>query len=417
MAVLCAFGLAVAVSAAQQEGRGAAETGRGEGGRGGRGRGFPPPIGVAPVPLPDGPMVFDTAEQHKIQVSVVTRGLSHPWSLAFLPDGTMLVTERAGRLRVIRNGVLDPQPAAGLPPMHVRGLAGLMDIALHPKFADNKFLYFAYSKAGDKGATLVLGRGRWNGTALVDVKDVFVADAWVTGTGPSDGSFGSRIIFGRDGMLYLTSGDRNIKAGGQNPDDHLGKIMRLRDDGSVPGDNPFAGRNGYRPEIFSLGHRNQQGLAVHPQTGELWSNEQGPNGGDEINVILPGRNYGWPLVSHGRTYAGPRQSEIPWREGMEQPIVVWVPSIAVSGMTFYTGDRFPRWKGNVFVGGLRTGEVPRTGHIERLVFNENGDELRRESLLTELRQRIRDVRQGPDGFLYVLTEEDEAALLKIEPTP
>jgi glucose/arabinose dehydrogenase len=183
----------------------------------------------------------------------------------------------------------------------------------------------------------------------------------------------------------------------------------------VPPDNPFVAKAGYKPEIFSLGHRNQQGLAVHPETGAIWSSEQGPNGGDEINVILPGRNYGWPLVSYGRTYAGPRQSETPWREGMEPPIVYWVPSIATSGMAFYTGDRFPAWKGNVFVGALRTGEIPGTGHLERIVFNGNGEELRRESLLTELHQRIRDVRQGPNGFLYVLTEEDQGALLRIEP--
>jgi glucose/arabinose dehydrogenase len=216
-------------------------------------------------------------------------------------------------------------------------------------------------------------------------------------------------------MMYVTLGDRNVSQGGQNPGDHLGKIVRLKDDGAVPPDNPFVGKAGYKPEIYSLGHRNQQGLAVHPQTGELWETEQGPNGGDEINIILPGKNYGWPLVSFGRTYQGPRQSEIPWKEGMEQPIVFWVPSIATSGMTFYTGDRFPRWKGNVFVGALREGEIPGTGHMERVVFNQAGDELRRESLLTELRQRIRDIRQGPDGFLYVLTEEDQGALLRIEP--
>jgi glucose/arabinose dehydrogenase len=367
------------------------------------------------VPLGDGPFVFDTAEQHKVRVLVVTKGLSHPWSLAFLLDGGVLVTERAARLRVIRNGVLDPKPVAGLPQIHSRGLAGLMDIVLHPKFAENKLVYFAYSKPGDKGATLAVARGRWDGTALADVRDVFVADAWVTGTGPADGSFGSRLLFGRDGMLYVTSGDRNVAAGGQNPNDHLGKILRLRDDGTVPPDNPFVGKAGYKPEIYTLGHRNQQGLALHPETGAIWETEQGPNGGDEINIILPGKNYGWPLVSFGRTYQGPRQSEIPWREGMEQPLVFWVPSIATSGMAFYTGDKFPSWKGNIFVGALRTGEIPGTGHIERVVLNAQGDELRREWLLTELHQRIRDVRQGPDGFLYVLTEEEQGVLLRIEP--
>ncbi len=382
---------------------------------GGRGRGFPPPIGVPPAPLGDGPFVLDTAEQHKVRVVVVAKGLSHPWSLAFLPDGSMLVTERASRLRIIRNGALDQTPVAGLPQIHARGLAGLMDVVLHPRFAENKLLYLAYSKPGEKGATTAVARARWDGSALVDLKDVFVGDAWVTGTGPSDGSFGSRIAFGRDGMMYVTLGDRNVPHGGQNPGDHLGKIVRLRDDGTVPPDNPFVGKAGYQPEIYTLGHRNQQGLAVHPETGALWETEQGPNGGDEINIIEAGKNYGWPLVSFGRTYQGPRQSEIPWKEGMEQPLIFWVPSIATSGMAFYTGDRFPRWKGNVFVGALREGEIPGTGHLERIVFNQQGDELRRESLLSELKQRIRDVRQGPDGLLYVLTEEEEAALLRIEP--
>lgn len=247
------------------------------------------------------------------------------------------------------------------------------------------------------------------------MKDVFVADAWLSGTGPADASFGCRIAFGRDGMMYVALGDRNTPQGGQNPGDHLGKIVRLRDDGTVPPDNPFVGKPGYKPEIYSFGHRNQQGLAVHPETGELWETEQGPNGGDEVNIILSGRNYGWPLVSFGRTYQGPRQSEIPWKEGMEQPLVFWVPSIATSGMAFYTGDRFPAWRGNLFVGALRQGEVPGTGHLERIVFNNNEEELRREQLLTELRQRIRDVRQGPDGLLYVLTDEEQGALLRIEP--
>ena len=357
---------------------------------GGRGRGGFLSIGVPVAPLGDGPFIIDTAEQHKIRVVVMTKALSHPWSIAFLPDGSMLVTERAGRLRIIRNGVLDPQPIAGLPTIHARVLAGLMDVVLHPRFAENKLLYLAYSKPGEKGATTAVARARWDGSAIVDVKDVFVADAWLSGTGPADASFGCRIAFGRDGMMYVALGDRNTPQGGQNPGDHLGKIVRLRDDGTVPPDNPFVGKPGYKPEIYSLGHRNQQGLAVHPETGALWETEQGPNGGDEVNIILPGRNYGWPLV-------------------------FWVPSIATSGMAFYTGDRFPAWRGNVLVGALRQGEIPGTGHIERIVFNNNEEELRRESLLTELRQRIRDIRQGPDGLLYVLTEEEQGALLRIEP--
>jgi glucose/arabinose dehydrogenase len=201
----------------------------------------------------------------------------------------------------------------------------------------------------------------------------------------------------------------------QDPNSDYGKVLRLREDGTIPGDNPFVGRAGYKPEIYTMGHRDQLGLTIHPETGAVYSNENGPNGGDEINLILPGKNYGWPVVSYGRAYDGPRISEVPWREGFEQPLVYWVPSIAISGMTFYTGDRFPSWKGNVFVGGMRYGEIAGTGRLERVVFNAKMEELRRESLLTELHQRIRDVRQGPDGLLYVLTEEEDGALLRIEP--
>jgi glucose/arabinose dehydrogenase len=215
-------------------------------------------------------------------------------------------------------------------------------------------------------------------------------------------------------MLYMATGG-NVERVAQEPGSLRGKILRMRDDGSAPPDNPFIDRAGYRPEIYTLGHRNSLGLMVHPQTGALWNNENGPNGGDEINIILPGRNYGWPVVSFGRDYAGPRVSEHPTQAGMESPIVVWIPSIAVSGMTVYTGDRFPNWKGNVFVGSMRTGEIAGTGHLERIVFNDKTEELRRESLLGEFRQRIRDVRQGPDGYLYLLTDEDDGALLRIEP--
>ena len=362
-------------------------------------------------PLGDGPWTFETHEQRmRIRVSVVTKGLSHPWSLAFLPDGSMLVTERAGRLRIIRNGVLDPNPIAGVPPVHANWLGGLMDIALHPRFSENRIIYLSYSKPGEKNATTALARARFDGTALSDVREIFVADAWA----PGNGSFGSRIVFGRDGMLYMTVGHRAQPARAQDPSQHAGTILRLRDDGTVPDDNPFVGRDGFRPEIYSFGHRNQQGLAVHPETGALWANEQGPNGGDEINVIRPGRNYGWPVVTYGREYDGTLISEKPWREGMEPPLVFWVPQISVSGMAFYTGDRLPSWKGNVFVGAMMTGRIQGTGHLQRIVFNDKGD-LRRESLLADLKQRIRDVREGPDGLLYVLTEEEEGALLRIEP--
>jgi aldose sugar dehydrogenase len=375
------------------------------------------PSGIPTVPLPDKPVVYDTAEGQRIRVVVVTRGLSHPWSLAFLPDpstslgagGNMLVTERTGQLRLIRNGVLDPQPIAGVPAVRAQGLSGLMDIALHPQFAKNRLVYLTYTKPlqGTEN-TLALARGRLEGQALTDVRDVFVASA---GTGGA-----SRIAFARDGTIFMTTGGGGDK-GAQDPNSHAGKVLRLRDDGSAPPDNPFVGRAGYKPEIYSLGHRNSIGLAIHPGTGEPWQNENGPNGGDELNIIKPGKNYGWPIVSYGRTYPGPRQSAIPWQEGFEQPTVFWVPSIAISGLTFYTGDRLAKWKGDVFVGGLRTGEVPGTGHLERILFNEKMEELRRESLLVDLRQRIRDVRQGPDQLLYLLTDADDGAVLRIEPAP
>jgi glucose/arabinose dehydrogenase len=370
-----------------------------------------PEIGVPVPPLGAGPFVIDTAEQHKIRVTVVTRGLSHPWAIAFLPDGNMLVTERPGRLRLIRNGVLDPTPITGVPRVRTDGNGGLMDVALHPQFATNRLVYFTYTKPVENGkGTPSLARGRLEGGALTDVKDLMVPEAYEGNSG-----LNGRVVFGRDGMVYMSTGG-NIAKIAQEPSSLRGKILRLRDDGSVPPDNPFAGRAGYRPEIFTLGHRNTLALIVHPETGALWNNENGPNGGDEINIILPGRNYGWPLVSFGREYPGPRISEHPTLEGMESPLVVWLPQIAAAGMAIYTGDRFPAWRGNVFVGSMRTGGIPGTGHLERIVFNAKTEELRRESMLNELKQRIREVRQGPDGLLYLLTDEDDGAMLRIEPT-
>jgi glucose/arabinose dehydrogenase len=371
------------------------------------------PVGVPVAPLGDGPFILDTAEQHRIRVTVMTKALSHPWSLAFLPDGNMLVTERPGRLRIIRDGKLDAQPIGGVPKVFAVQLAGLMDVALHPKFAENKLVYLTYNKPGEnKTVATALARGRLEGNTLSEVRDIFVAD-WLP---ENANGYNSRIAFGRDGTIFVSNGASNSDSS-QDPHSHRGKIMRLRDDGAVPPDNPFASRSGYRPEIYSMGHRNTLGLIVHPVTGELWNNENGPNGGDEINVILPGRNYGWPVASYGRTYEGPRVSPVPWREGIEQPLVFWVPSIAASGMAIYTADRFQAWKNNAFVGSMRMGEIPGTGHLERIVFNDKMEELRREILLAELRQRIRDVRQGPDGLLYLLTDEDAGAVLRIEPAP
>ena len=347
-----------------------------------------------------------------IRVVPVVTGLSHPWSLAFLPDGNMLVTERDGRLRIVRNGVLDPTPIPGTPKVFARVLGGLLDVALHPRFAENRFVYLSYSKQREDNLTATaLARGVFDGTSLKDVKDIFVANSW----SKSLTNFGGRIAFDREGLLYLTVGERQEQDRAQKPDDHGGKVLRLRDDGTAPPDNPFVGKPGYLPEIYSLGHRSPQGLAMNPATGAIWENEHGPLGGDELNIILPGKNYGWPLVTFGTDYDGTKVSDATWRADLEAPYVYWVPSIAVSGLTFYTGDRFPTWKGNVFVGSMFAGRTRGTGHLQRILINEAGRPINREPILTELRQRIRDVRQGPDGLLYLLTDEDAGMVLRLEP--
>jgi len=371
----------------------------------------------APPPLPQ---TFFSGET-PIRVVPVARGLSHPWSLAFLPDPstslgaggvTMLVTEREGRLRIIRNGVLDPAPIAGVPKVFARVLGGLLDVALHPAFAQNRIVYLSYSKAGENNlSTTALARGRLDGAALTDVKDIFVANTW----SKSNTNYGGRIAFDRAGFLYLTLGERQEQQRAQDIKDHGGKVIRLRDDGSVPPDNPFVGKSGYQPEIYTVGHRSPQGLAMNPATGALWENEHGPLGGDELNILQAGKNYGWPLVTFGTDYDGTKISEATTRADLESPFVYWVPSIAISGLTFYTGDRFPQWKGNVFVGAMFAGRSRGTGHLQRIVINEAGRPINREPLLTELRQRIRDVRQGPDGLLYLLTDEDDGMVLRLEP--
>jgi glucose/arabinose dehydrogenase len=348
------------------------------------------PTGLVVPPLPAGPLYYDTAEGQRIRVVIVTRELEFPWSIAFPADGDLLVTERVGRLRLIRNGELVPEPVAGLPEIVSGGIsAGLFDLALHPDFATNGLLYFTYTKAvPDEGNRLVIGRGRWDGRRLTGVEEIFVTRG---------GS--SRIVFGPDGMLYATAG---------------GNVLRLTPDGDVPDDNPFVGNADVAPEVFTRGHRSSIGLAVHPSRGEIWQSENGPNGGDEINVLEAGGNYGWPAVSLGRDYSGRWQGRFQ-QDGYEDPIVYWTPAIATSGLTFYTGDKLPAWKGDVFVGGLRKGEIPGTGRVERILFNQEMQELRRESLLVDLRQRIRDVRMGPDELLYVLTDAEEGAVLRIEP--
>ena len=363
--------------------------------------------------LPATPMVYDTAEGQKIKVVVVTKALAFPWSLAFLPNGDILVTEREGRLRLIHDGVLDPKPIAGAPMARNLGVSGepgavhgYMDLALHPNFATNHYIYLTYTKPiDDKKQVTAIARMKFENNAVTESKDVFVGDI---GT--------SRIAFGKDGKLYVTT----VAVGGnaaQQLNDLGGKVLRLNDDGSVPPDNPFVKNPGNaKKEVYTLGHRSSLGLAVNPNTGEMWLNENGPNGGDEINILKPGANYGWPIVSYGRSYPGPWQNgKAAGHDGFEPPIVYWMPSIAVSGMAFYTGDKLPKWKGDVFVGSLRTGEIPGTGHLERILFNEKMEELRREYLLFGLGQRIRDVRQSPDGYLYLTTDMQEGAVLRIEP--
>ncbi len=375
-----------------------------------------PPIGVPAPPLGDGPWVFDTAEQHRIRVSVVTKDLSHPWAIAFLPNGDMLITERDGRLRVVSGGVLDPEPIAGVPEVRTDGNGGLMDVALHPEFAENGLVYLTYTKpVGNGMGAPSLARGRLDGHALTGVRDLLVPDYYEGNSG-----LNGRVVFGSDGRVYMSTGGRSqndVENVAQDPMSLRGKVLRLNDDGSVPADNPFVGRDGYRPEIYTLGHRNTLGLIVHPETGMIWQHENGPNGGDELNIIVAGGDYGWQSVSFGRHYTGSRVSEHPTAEAYESPIVVWLPAIAAAGMAVYTGDQFPEWRGNVFVGAMTEGRIPGTGHLQRVVFNERTEEVRRESMLRELRQRIREVRQGPDGLLYLLTDEDDGALLRIEPAP
>jgi aldose sugar dehydrogenase len=369
-----------------------------------------------------GPQVLDV-QGGKIRVVTVATGLVHPWSLAFLPDGrTVLVAERDGRLRVIRDGVLAPEPLWTSPTPRGQGADTLHSVAVHPRFAENSLIYVSYPKQGERGTTLAVARGHLKGSALGDVEEIFVSDSWETG-----GNLAGRMLFGPDGSLYVTIGDRDriccngtddnsLRLKAQDLGNHVGKTLRIRDDGGVPPDNPFVGRAGAKPEIFTYGHRNGYGLAFHPETRELWQAEIGPLGGDEVNILLPGHNYGWPLVSMGRNYTGTLVSDQPWvRPGMDNPRMFWVPSISPSSIMFYTGDKFPRWKNNLFVGALTTRQ------LLRVSFNQPSQAERREGLLVPLRVRIRDVQQSPDGYIYVTTElgsggnAGDGTVLRIEP--
>ena len=379
-----------------------------------------------PVPLPDAPQVLDTTAG-RVRV-VPIKGFEYPWALTFLPNGDMLVTEQSrNTLRLIRGGELDPTPITGLPPAFgsSRRDTASVDVTLHPGFSENRLVYVAYWKpkpGSERLRTAVVVRARLEGYRLLDVEEIFESASW------TDGPSSARILFGPDGTFYLSIGAPGFAESlgettwAQDPDHHGGKILRLNDDGTVPTDNPFVDQPGYKPEIFAVGVRNVIGLTLHPQTGELWETEHGPRGGDEVNIIRAGSNYGWPVITYGRAYSfdldGSKSGLPPptvqpptSAPGMEQPVLYYTPSIAISGMTFYTGDKFPQWRGNLFVGGLRGAQ------LSRIMFTEQGLEQRRQTLLLELRQRIRDVKQGPDGFLYLTTDMQDGTVLRIEPAP
>ncbi len=343
------------------------------------------------------------SEEHSFKVVKVAEGLERPWSLAFLPDGRMLVTEKAGKLRVVKDGKLAGE-VAGVPAVTVHGQGGLHDVVLHPQFEKNGLVYLAYAARGGDGVGTELARGKLSGERLEGVQVLFRQSP----KGSTGNHFGGRIVFDRAGFVYLTLGDRGEMPRAQRPDDHAGSVIRLHDDGRVPKDNPFAGKAGWKPEKFTLGNRNLQGAAIHPRTGELWAHEHGPQGGDEVNVIRAGRNYGWPVITYGVNYViGTRIGEGSRKAGMEQPLHYWVPSIAPSGMAFYTGDKFPKWRGDLFVGALKDQMLVR--------LELDGEKVvREERLLKGEVGRIRDVRMGPDGLLYLL-DESAGALLRLEP--
>ena len=380
-----------------------------------------PQPGIPPGVLSEPGYTFDMAEQHKVRAVVVARGLKHPFAIALLPDGDALVSERGGALRRVRNvgatATVDPHPVAGVPPLTAAFRnGGLHDVVLHPQFAQNGWVYFTFNKAGKQfpsadgkapprtSSIFTLMRARYANGALSDVQELYA--------GSESTPSGSRIAFDGMGFVYVSTGGP-FGPDAQDLGSSYGKVLRLGEDGKVPKDNPFVGRDGAKPEIWSYGHRDHLGLTA--RDGQVFNAEHGPNGGDEVNLILPGRNYGWPRISFGHGYDGSPMVDAPTAPGIELPIIYWTPSIGPSGIQFYSGTKFPAWRGNLFVGSVRRGEIPGTGGLERVVLNDRLQELRRETLLTSLHQRIRDVRQGSDGLLYVLTDEDDGALLRLEP--
>jgi len=353
--------------------------------------------------------LFHPASATSFKVETVVSGLERPWGMAFLPDGRILATERAGRLRIVDQGKLLPSPVAGLPTIAPIGQGGLLDIALHPDYQNNGWLYFSYAEPAEGFFTTDYGtavaRAKLDGNRLKEVQVIFSMNK-KSGGGRH---FGSRLVFDRTNFLYITVGERGERERAQALNDHAGSVIRLHDDGRIPEDNPFVNTENARPEIYSYGHRNPQGMTLHPATGEVWLHEHGPQGGDEINRILPGRNYGWPVITYGKNYViGTKIGEGTHKPGMEQPLYQWTPSIAPSGMAFYTGDAFKEWQGNLFVGALKFQLLARLELDGNKVIKE-------ERLLERQLGRIRDVRNGPDGFLYLLTDADEGAIVRLVP--
>lgn len=385
-------------------------------------------IGIAPVQVGAGPYYFDTAEQHDIRVDVLARGLKQAYRLAFLPNGDALVVERGTRLRLIRNitsakPTLVAEPVAGPPNFSDNKQAlpddmfGLQDVAVHPQFAKNRLVYYTFNRpvsfdaaAKRLRATMVLARARLDGMKLIDAQELIVGEAALA-------FGGSRILFGKDNIVYVSVGGISLgdMQASQRTDNIYGKVLRVRDDGRIPADNPFVKTAGARAEVYSFGHRDPLGIAFEPRTGSLIVSEHGPLGGDEINRILPGRNYGWPTYTYGATYEGSPLPREPVGPDTEPPVMIWMPAIAPSGIAFYEGDKIPAWKNNLFIASARRGEIDRTGSLVRVVLDAKLQEVRQEQLLLDLHQRFKDVRQGPDGLLYVLTDEDDSVLMRISP--
>ena len=342
--------------------------------------------------------------KHRFHLVKVVEGLEHPWALAFLPDGRMLVTERPGRLRIVAEGMLQPEPVAGVPEVWAEGQGGLLDVALHPDFAENGLIYLSYASPDDDDeAATAVARGRLSGGRLENVEEIYVAPP------RDDGGrhFGSRLLFA-DGYLFVTAGERGEPDRAQDLGDPAGSVIRLHDDGRVPVDNPFTAQAGARPEIYSYGHRNPQGMTRDAATGRIFAIEHGPKGGDELNLIEPGVNYGWPVITYGKSYMGFSIGEGTHMEGMAQPLHYWVPSISPSGLMIYDGERFPAWRGSFFAGALSAELLVRLEVTGGRVAVE-------ERMLEDLEERIRDVRQGPDGLIYLLTDHPEGMLLRLEP--